>query len=37
MGGQGPPAPQIPGFAIDFGSIQGPRLKTDFPFDLKLF
>jgi hypothetical protein len=37
MGGQGPPAPQIPGFATDFGSILGLRPKTDFSCDLKLF
>jgi hypothetical protein len=37
MGGQGPRAPQIPGFATDFVSIRGLRLKTGFSCDLKLF
>jgi hypothetical protein len=37
MGGQGPLAPQIPGFATDFVSLPGLRLKTGFFCDLKLF
>ena len=37
MGGQGPLAPQSPGFATDFVSIRGLRLKTGFSCDLKLF
>jgi hypothetical protein len=37
MGGQGPRVAQIPGFATDFVSIRGLRLKTGFSCDLKLF
>jgi hypothetical protein len=37
MGGQGPLAVQIPGFATDFVSIPGLRLKSHFPCDFKLF
>jgi hypothetical protein len=37
MGGQGPLAPEIPGFAVDRVSIRGLRLKSDFPCDFKLF
>jgi len=37
MGGQGPLTRQIPGFAADFVSIRGLRLKAGFSCDLKLF
>src|ERR1700749_1033153 len=37
LGGQGPPDPQIPRFAVDFVPIPRPRQKSAFSCHLKLF